>query len=196
MTTRTTAAEVAAWVDGRPVAVAEVDEAERVLRTGRAASALPAPETSEGRQVRRWLVQVLTAERLVAAEAHRRRLADDDAPAVTDLAPERHHLLELGSATAALLARNALARAVFAAVTAEVDVPEAEVTAYQARNGDVLGPAPADRARERIGALLRGAARRRAFVEWLDRARATRVRLAPGYEHPGDPRQPDNTHRH
>ena len=22
------------------------------------------------------------------------------------------------------------------------------------------------------------------------------VQLAPGYEHPGDPRQPDNTHRH
>ena len=26
--------------------------------------------------------------------------------------------------------------------------------------------------------------------------RAELVRLAPGYEHPGDPRQPDNTHRH
>ncbi|MDD4867023.1 MAG: malonyl CoA-ACP transacylase, partial [Mycobacterium sp.] len=43
---------------------------------------------------------------------------------------------------------------------------------------------------------LRGAARRHAFRVWLDARRAALVRLAPGYEHPGDPRQPDNTHRH
>ena len=30
----------------------------------------------------------------------------------------------------------------------------------------------------------------------LDERRAALVVLAPGYEHPGDPRQPDNTHRH
>ncbi|KKB97156.1 malonyl CoA-ACP transacylase, partial [Mycobacterium nebraskense] len=34
------------------------------------------------------------------------------------------------------------------------------------------------------------------FRVWLDARRAELVRLAPGYEHPGDPRQPDNTHRH
>ncbi|MFZ1179604.1 MAG: malonyl CoA-ACP transacylase, partial [Mycobacterium sp.] len=43
---------------------------------------------------------------------------------------------------------------------------------------------------------LRGAARRRFFRVWLDARRAALVQLAPGYEHPGDPRQPDNTHRH
>ena len=43
---------------------------------------------------------------------------------------------------------------------------------------------------------LRGAARRRAFRRWLDARCAELVELAPGYEHPGDPRQPDNTHRH
>jgi len=47
-----------------------------------------------------------------------------------------------------------------------------------------------------IGEHLRGAARRRAFRVWLDARRAELVRLGPGYEHPGDPRQPDNTHRH
>jgi [acyl-carrier-protein] S-malonyltransferase len=31
---------------------------------------------------------------------------------------------------------------------------------------------------------------------WLDARCAALVSLAPGYEHPGDPRQPDNTHRH
>ncbi len=40
------------------------------------------------------------------------------------------------------------------------------------------------------------AARRLAFVRWLDRTRARRLRLVPGLEHPGDPAQPDNHHRH
>ncbi|REM51989.1 malonyl CoA-ACP transacylase, partial [Mycobacterium tuberculosis] len=43
---------------------------------------------------------------------------------------------------------------------------------------------------------LLGAARRRAFRVWLDARRNALVVLAPGYEHPGDPRQPDNTRRH
>jgi [acyl-carrier-protein] S-malonyltransferase len=43
---------------------------------------------------------------------------------------------------------------------------------------------------------LLAAAGRRAFAGWLDRARADRVRLVPGLEHPGDPHQPDNHHRH
>ncbi|MFJ4792639.1 DUF7158 domain-containing protein [Kitasatospora purpeofusca] len=45
-------------------------------------------------------------------------------------------------------------------------------------------------------AVVRGAARRAAFVRWLDHARATRLTLVPGLEHPGDPAQPDNHHRH
>ncbi|MFI7618739.1 peptidylprolyl isomerase [Nonomuraea terrae] len=40
------------------------------------------------------------------------------------------------------------------------------------------------------------AARRKAFARWLDDMRAKRVRLVPGFEHPGDPRQPDNHHKH
>ncbi|MDM4719471.1 hypothetical protein QTQ03_07620 [Micromonospora sp. WMMA1363] len=40
------------------------------------------------------------------------------------------------------------------------------------------------------------AARRAVFVRWLDHARAHRLRLVPGLEHPGDPQQPDNHHRH
>ncbi|MEW9546873.1 peptidylprolyl isomerase [Nonomuraea sp. NPDC050783] len=42
----------------------------------------------------------------------------------------------------------------------------------------------------------RQAARRRAFARWLDEARAERIVLVPGLEHPGDPRQPDNHHKH
>ncbi|MFD9940345.1 hypothetical protein ACFWYW_13785 [Nonomuraea sp. NPDC059023] len=43
---------------------------------------------------------------------------------------------------------------------------------------------------------LEEAARRRAFARWLDGLRAERVELVPGLEHPGDPRQPDNHHKH
>ncbi|MEU7094047.1 DUF7158 domain-containing protein [Kitasatospora aureofaciens] len=43
---------------------------------------------------------------------------------------------------------------------------------------------------------LRDAARRVAFVRWLDRERAQRLTLVEGLEHPGDPAQPDNHHRH
>ncbi|RZS32375.1 [acyl-carrier-protein] S-malonyltransferase [Herbihabitans rhizosphaerae] len=38
--------------------------------------------------------------------------------------------------------------------------------------------------------------RLREFARWLDRRRGESVRPAKGFEHPGDPSQPDNTHRH
>lgn len=44
------------------------------------------------------------------------------------------------------------------------------------------------------GALT--SARARAFGRWLDGRRDALVHVRPGYEHPADPRQPDNTHRH
>jgi [acyl-carrier-protein] S-malonyltransferase len=50
----------------------------------------------------------------------------------------------------------------------------------------VAGPPPVRRA----GTALR------AFARWLDQERARSVRVADGFEHPGDPRQPDNTHQH
>ena len=39
-------------------------------------------------------------------------------------------------------------------------------------------------------------ARLTAFNRWLDHRRRALVAHAPGFEHPGDPGQPDNTHRH
>lgn len=47
-----------------------------------------------------------------------------------------------------------------------------------------------------IEAELRDRNAQLAFARWLDQALARRVRLAEGYEHPADPRQPDATHRH
>jgi [acyl-carrier-protein] S-malonyltransferase len=83
-----------------------------------------------------------------------------------------------------------LARALFVDVTAAVDITVAQVHDYGERN-----PRRFDSHAD-IADHLRGAARRRAFRLWLDARCAELVELAPGYEHPGDPRQPDNTHRH
>ncbi|WP_457809905.1 DUF7158 domain-containing protein, partial [Mycobacterium avium] len=48
-----------ATVAGVPVSSVEVDAAEARLRGGRGAAALPTPGTSEGRQLRRWLTQLI-----------------------------------------------------------------------------------------------------------------------------------------
>ncbi|MGH3877705.1 MAG: peptidylprolyl isomerase [Actinophytocola sp.] len=242
-----------AWVGDAPVDVSDVDRLEAGLRRGPVAATLPRAGSQEGRQLRRWLVQVVVAERLVAAEAAARGLATTSAPALVELAPDRSALLGLGSVAAELLTRSAAARAVFAAVTAEVSVPADEVERYYrnnpechrvpeervvreplrtlrrgeltgpvekavfaARPGEVVGPVrdpsgwhtlevvevrparvrpPAEVASE-IAARLLSAARRRGFTIWLAGRTAARVRLAPGFEHPGDPDQPDNTHRH
>jgi [acyl-carrier-protein] S-malonyltransferase len=180
---------VAAMVGGVPVSVAEVDAREERLRHSRVASSLPRPGTSEGRQLRRWLTQLLVAERVVAHEAALRGLSADGAPTEEELLPDTTARLEIGSITAAALS-GPLGRALFADITAAVDVTDDDVSAYRARN-----PQRFDTTAE-VAGHLRGAARRRAFRLWLDARHAALVELAPGYEHPGDPRQPDNTHRH
>jgi len=249
-----------AWVGDAAIDVSTVDAREVGLRSGPARTTLPREHTGEGRQLRRWLVQVLVAEELVAAAAG--GLTEADAPPLVELAPDRAALLGLGSVAAAVLTRLPLARAVFVAVTADVDVSDAAVARFHDANperfrvpaerlvrhaldgdprdrpqrtlrrgeltgpvedavfaaaeGTVVGPVvdplgthtvlveevrPAHvrslaQARDEIVAHLLARARRRAFTAWLDRNAAARVRLAPGFEHPGDPGQPDNTHRH
>lgn len=180
---------VAAVVDGVPVSVADVDASEKRLRESTIASSLPRPGTSEGRQLRRWLTQLLVTERVVAVEAASRGLDADGAPTEQELLPDNTSRLEIGSITAAALGLP-LGRALFVDVTSVVDVTGADVASYQARNPGRFASVT------EVAAHLRAAARRRAFRLWLDARRAALVELAPGYEHPGDPRQPDNTHRH
>ncbi|MGE2726790.1 DUF7158 domain-containing protein [Mycolicibacterium pulveris] len=179
----------AATVDGVPVTVEDVDAREAQLRASRLAASLPRPGTSEGRQLRRWLTQLLVTERVVAAEASALGLTADGAPPEDDLLPDTVTRMEIGSIAASVLA-DPLARAVFAHVTADVDVGGDEVASYQQRNPLRFKDADA------VATHLRAVARRRAFRLWLDARCAAVVVLAPGYEHPGDPRQPDNTHRH
>ena len=180
---------VVATVGGVPVRVDEVDAREDQLRTSRLASSLPQPGTSEGRQLRRWLTQQLVTERVAAEEAATRGLTAEGAPSEDALLPDTTTRLEIGSVAAAVLA-DPLARALFANVTAAVDITAAQVREYSERNPRRFGSS------EEIADHLRGAAKRRAFRLWLDARCAELVELAPGYEHPGDPRQPDNTHRH
>jgi [acyl-carrier-protein] S-malonyltransferase len=255
-----------AWVGEAPIDESDVDAREVSLRSGPVASTLPRERTSEGRQLRRWLVQVLVAERLVRVEADARGLTEADAPELVELAPDRAAMLGLGSVAADVLTRNSLARAVFVAVTADVRVSDVDVERFYVANperfhlaeqrvvrhaldgldgldgldrplrtlrrgeltgpvedavfaaevGAVVGPIvdplgshtlvvaeirPARtrslaECRAEIEAHLLAGVRRRAFTAWLDRHAAATVRLAHGYEHPGDPGQPDNTHRH
>ncbi len=195
---------------GAPVVVADVDAREARLRSGPRANALPAPGTSEGRQLRRWLTQLIVTERVVAAEAAARGLDGAGAPTGDDVLPDVTARLEIGSIAAAALA-DPRARALFADVTAGVEVSSDEVAAYHARNplrfaqsraashgwrAPAVADPPLTEVRSAISQHLLGAARRRAFRLWLDARRAALVQLAAGYEHPGDPRQPDNTHRH
>lgn len=180
---------IAATVAGQPLLVSEVDARERMLRASVLDSALPRPGTSEGRQLRRWLTQVLVTEKVVALAASSLGLSSEGAPAESELLPDLTARLEIGSIAAGVLT-DPLARAVYAHVTAGVDVDPAAVADYHRRNP---GRFSCDAA---LSDHLRGAARRRAFRLWLEQRRSALVQLAPGYEHPGDPRQPDNVHRH
>lgn len=177
----------AATVAGDPVPVAEVDAREQALRNSPQVAALPRPGTSEGRQLRRWLVQLLVTERVIAHEAGALGVVAAEAPTLEEVLPDLTARLEIGSIAAAVLA-DPLARALYGRVTADVDVTPDAVADYRRRNPGRHGSA--------VPAVLRGASRRRAFRLWLDQRRAALVWLAPGYEHPGDPRQRDNTHRH
>ena len=182
--------QVAATVAGVPLGVAEVDEREDRLRRSPQTAALPRPGTSEGRQLRRWLTQLLVSERVVAHQAEVLGIRITDVtPSEERVLPDTTARLEIGSVAAAVLG-SPQGRALFAHVTDGIDVDDDVVVDYERRNpGRFSAPAL-------LAEYLRGTARRRAFRLWLDKRRADLVWLAPGYEHPGDPRQPDNVHRH
>ena len=152
------------------------------MRSGPRAAALPTSGTSEGRQLRRWLTQLIVTERVVAVEVAARGLNARDAPTEAELLPDVTARLEIGSVAAAALADPG-ARALFADVTATVQVTEEDVAGYHARNPLRFAPPhpgvhgwrapahvgpPLGEVRSAIAEHLRGAARRRAFRVWLD----------------------------
>ncbi|MBV8294045.1 MAG: malonyl CoA-ACP transacylase, partial [Mycobacterium sp.] len=179
-------ARVAATVDGVPVPVDDVDAREARLRGGPLAAALPAAGTSEGRQLRRWLTQLIVTERVIAAEAAALGETGRDAPSEAELLPDTTARLEIGSIAAAALS-DPCARALFARVTAAVDVSDDDVAGYHARNplrfaatgpdrhgwrAPAIAAPPLHQVRSVVADHLRAAARRRAFRVWLDERRA------------------------
>ncbi|MEO3813685.1 peptidylprolyl isomerase [Sphaerisporangium sp. B11E5] len=124
---------VAAWVGGRVVTVAEVDAREAALRGGPMAARLPSPRSPEGRNLRRWVAQVLVTEELIAQEAAALGLTAPAAPPAPLTLPDA---LRAGGVVAAVAASSSLARAVREAVTAGTMVPEEEVRGYYDRNPD------------------------------------------------------------
>ncbi|MEU7896768.1 hypothetical protein AB0B45_28400 [Nonomuraea sp. NPDC049152] len=240
-------------VDGHAVPRDLLDARLRDLREGPLSAALPTPDSSEDRQMARWVTQVVLTEVLCEHEALARGLAPVEGPALDRLAA-----VELGSINASAYNGSPWVRAVHRSVAASARVPSAwsptspepspplhlvrhalfadERAAASATADDlehlgaisldslpsaiagalrsvpygtpagpvrdplgwhvaVARPAPAP-ARDPSDAALVAAAGRRAFARWLDVQRAARVELVPGLEHPGDPRQPDNHHKH
>lgn len=192
MTPHTQHAHPAAWVENDPLEISDVDAEIARLRSGPRAGLLPTEESPEGRQLRRWITQTLVARRLLEHEASRLGLDENKAPTVRDVLPDRLAAMGLGGTLANVLRQFPVARAVYAAVTADETVTNDEARAYLNRSGSRDQDGGLDEARQ----VLLQARKREAFLDWMASRTAVRVRLEHGYEHPGDPSQPDATHRH
>jgi [acyl-carrier-protein] S-malonyltransferase len=185
---------VAAFVHGRPVPVALVEARMAALRSGPYAARLPHPDTAEGRNLRRWLVQAMTTEAVIDHEARARGIVADPG----DLGPRPLTLaaaLRVGGVTAAIIAAHPLARALRDHIVPDDHASDEDTLAYYRRNRDRY-PQPFAEVRERLAAELGAADRDGRFARWLDERCAALVRLEAGFEHPGDPRHPDADHRH
>lgn len=94
---------------------------------------------------------------------------------------------------------RALAGPVFAAAPGELVGPVRTGTGWHTCRVERVLPARApgfDEVAEPIVAELTGVERSRYFERWLEGRRRELVTVLSGFEHPGDPRQPDYTHRH
>ena len=187
---------VAAWVDGTPIDVAEIEARLALLRANDRAGSLPVAESREGRQLRRWVAQVVVVEHVCAhltpgscSEAHRipsaGRTNESGLPAVLS----RADTAALGSIVAAAWASHPAVPRAATTVTTDVSIPD------ERRQRAAELSATDDGAAWSSDQLLTSA-RLEAFARWLARATHERVRLEEGYEHPGDAAQPDNLHEH
>lgn len=105
---------IAAIVDGVPLPAEQVLDRLGAMRRGPAAALLPQQSTAEGRQLVRWLTQIVVTERVLCDEADRLGLVEADEPWPLDPTAR----VQLGSALAAALDGNPLARAAARSITA------------------------------------------------------------------------------
>jgi [acyl-carrier-protein] S-malonyltransferase len=185
---------VAAEVDGQPVTVAEVDARLAALRATPVGSRLPGEHTAEGRNARRWVVQLLAARRIVEREVAVRGLPAGPREAAYRRPLLLESALALGGVAAATLAEVPGASVLADQFSSEPD--EDAVRDYYARNLDLFAGSAYEDVRGSIAAQLAASARDRAFALWLERRMAESVCTAAGYEHPATPGSPDATHRH
>jgi [acyl-carrier-protein] S-malonyltransferase len=186
------ASGVAAWVYGEPIHTSEVETRLETLRSSSFGPRLAPIDTAEGRNARRWVTQLLCAERLVL-----RTLAEEGIPVSArpfPLAIDR--ALALGGVAAAVLA--AIPELGLWARTWSRPVDESELRSYYERNPDQYAEHGVGyrAARSEIITTLQQASADRAIATWLDQQLARNVALADGYEHPADPSHADATHRH
>ncbi|MCX5360073.1 peptidyl-prolyl cis-trans isomerase [Streptomyces sp. NBC_00124] len=214
--------EYAAQVLGRPVPKDRVDVLLDAV-PARDRETRPEALARAERQRRRWATQVVVIDELARRACAQRspRGAGNCATSHDGAAPEKRpttalpterDVADLGSIVAVALAHSPAARTLLEQLERDQQIPEEAAYDYYDRNRDrFLTPAeltrgadpfhetsdllPYAQVREGILIELRRAAGRRAFFDWLDRARADVV-YAPGYEHPGDPSHPDHEHRH
>ncbi|MEU6410499.1 peptidylprolyl isomerase [Microbispora sp. NPDC046933] len=137
------------------ITVAEVERRLRLMRGGPLAARLPRPETAEGRNLRRWLVQVMVAETLAEQEAARLGLpvghparpghpllaghplsAGHCPPPGAEPALTLAGALRTGGVAAAVLVTTPAAREVCRALAAGREPSEDEVRDYYRRNLD------------------------------------------------------------
>lgn len=185
-------AGVMAYLNGEPVPRSLLDERLAALRAGDAACVLPRADSREGRQLARWVAQLVLVEQVCADELRRRDDAVQSGPGkVLDVSTA----IAVGSITAAALAGSEPVRRVAALVSSEVRIPRAQLEYAAGMLGERL-PADPDVPTDRWHAELLDSARLEAFGRWLNAALHERVQLVRGLEHPGDSSQPDNLHRH
>jgi [acyl-carrier-protein] S-malonyltransferase len=129
---------LAATVGGEPVWATEIDAELDRLRAGPQAHRLPAADTQDGRQLRRWVAQRVVLRRLLESAA-RREHRNGEGVRFNETQfrdPLRADPAVLGAATADVLATSPAAHAVYAAVTADEPAPEPDLRAYYQRNLD------------------------------------------------------------
>ena len=189
---------VAAWVDGEAIGADEVEDRLARLRSRDHARSLPAADSREGRQLRRWVAQVAVVERLCEHTTAGSCSGPGGIPAPNStnrstsglIEPTRSDAAALGSIVAAAWTNNPAVPDAAALVTSDLALaPERLQRAAELAATDDGGTVwSADQ--------LLASARLEAFARWLARATHERVRLEEGFEHPGDASQPDNLHEH